>query len=296
MNERDCQIALSTFPVFGPRRTKLLLEYFGSASGIWNAKAEKLLLTGLNKEIVGGFTAHRSSFDPEKYMKSMAREMVRAITKYDPDYPTNLKLLEDAPLVLYVKGVLTKADEKSIAIVGTRLMTNYGREVAEKFAADLARRGVTVISGLAFGIDAAAQRSAFNAGGRTISVLASGLNIISPLANKPLALDFINGKKGAVVSEHPLGYTPQPFDFPVRDRLISGMAKGVIVIEGRMKSGTFHTVKAALDQGRPVFAVPGPINSPFSEATNYLIQNGAKLITGVNDIFEEIDIQTSFGL
>jgi DNA processing protein len=170
------------------------------------------------------------------------------------------------------------------------MMTSYGKEVTTRFAGELANFGITVVSGLALGVDAQAQRASLSAGGRTIAVLASGLDIISPFANKTLALEFIK-KNGAVVSEYPIGHVPMPFDFPVRDRLISGLAKAVIVVEGRMKSGTFYTVKAALDQGRPVFAVPGPITSSASEGPNYLIQNGAKLTTSIKDVMEELNMQ-----
>ncbi len=228
--------------------------------------------------------------DIPKYLESLQKEKISVVSKSDLDYPRNLKELENAPHVLYIKGELKKSDDLSIAIVGTRIMTGYGREVASKFACELANLGITVISGLALGIDAAAQKAAIEAGGRTISVLASGLNIISPLANKALALEFIKGS-GAVVSEYPLGYIPHPFDFPIRDRLIAGLSRAVIVVEGRMKSGTFYTVKAALDQGKPVFAVPGPINSPASEAPNYLIQNGAKLITNIRDVVDELNLE-----
>ena len=290
MPDRDCLIALSTFGLFGPMRTKLLLSYFKSAKKIWAASRKELLETGLKEEIVQRFIDHRLSFNIEKYMKNLDREKVSAVTINDNDYPENLKDLDGMPYVLYIKGTLKKSDSRSVAIVGTRMMTSYGREVAQKFAGELATLGITIISGLALGIDAEAQRAAIAAGGRTIAVLASGLDIISPLTNKALALEFIKSQ-GAVVSEYPLNHQPFPSDFPVRDRLISAMAKAVIVIEGRMKSGTFYTVKAALEQGRPVFAVPGPITSPASEGPNYLIQNGAKLLTSAKDVLDELHLQ-----
>ncbi len=290
MSESDYLIALSTFPFIGPVRTELLLHYFKSAKKIWQATGAELAETGLNGKIVEGFIAHKNLFDLEKYLRKLKSFGIFAVTKNDKDYPANLRDIADAPYVLYVRGVLKKTDSRSVAVVGTRLMTGYGREVAQKFATELATLGITVVSGLALGVDATAQRAAINAGGRTISVLASGLDIISPLTNKSLALEFIK-EKGAVISEYPLGHAPQAFDFPVRDRLISGLSKAVIVVEGRMKSGTFYTVKAAADQGRPVFAVPGPITSPASDAPNYLIQNGAKPLTKIRDVLEELDLQ-----
>jgi DNA processing protein len=290
MTEKDYLIALSTFIPFGPARTKLLLSYFKSAKNIWNVSQKDLQETGLKEDLVKKFIDHRNQFDYEKYKKGLDNFLIQALTINDESYPSNLKGLTDAPNVLYVRGNLKKSDSRSVAIVGTRLMTSYGREVTQKLATELTNFGVTIVSGLALGVDAEAQRAALAAGGRTISVLASGLDIISPLANKNLALEFIKNN-GAVVSEKPLGYGPFAGDFPVRDRLISGMSKAVIVIEGRMKSGTFYTVAAAAEQGRPVFAVPGPITSQASEGPNYLIQNGAKPITNARDVLDELNMQ-----
>lgn len=290
MPEKDYLIALSTFIPFGPVRVKLLLDYFKSAKAIWFATKSELLATGLTERIVTDFDFHKTEFDIHQYLQKLREQKVNAVSIFDKDYPQNLKEISDAPFVLYVKGQIKKSDSRSVAIVGSRLMTNYGREVAQKFASELAAFGISVVSGLALGVDAEAQRAALKAGGRTISVLASGLDIISPLTNKALAMEFIKNN-GAVVSEYPLGHSPKPFEFPIRDRLISGMAKAVIVVEGKQKSGTFHTVRAALDQGRPVFAVPGPITSPTSDGPNYLIQNGAKLITNIRDVLDELDLQ-----
>ncbi len=283
-------VALSTFADFGPARLALLLNYFKSAKKVWNLSKSDFAQIGLSMKIADKFIAHRNSFDLEKYLKDLAEKEIFAVTKFDDRYPDNLKQIDAAPFVLYVRGFLKKSDSRSVAVVGTRMMTAYGREVAQKLAGELSDYGITVISGLALGIDAVAQRAALNAGGRTVSVLASGLDIISPIANKSLALEFIKGK-GAVVSEYPLGYAPHAYDFPVRDRLIAGLSKAVIVVEGRMKSGTFYTVRAALDQGKSVFAVPGQITSPASDAPNYLIKNGAKLITEIRDVLEELNMQ-----
>lgn len=290
MTENQYLTAIYAFNYFGPARTKLLLSYFKTAKHIWNATGKELAEIGLKPDVVRKFLIHRGNFDIDKYFRELDKFSIKVLTIFDKDYPENLKDLEDAPCVLYVRGILKKRDSQSIAIVGSRLMTSYGREVARKFASELANFGITVVSGLALGVDAEAQKAAFTAGGRTIAVLASGLDIISPLTNRALALEFIK-KNGAVISEYPLGHVPFPSDFAVRNRIISGLSRAVIVIEGRMKSGTFYTVNAAASQGRPVFAVPGPITSPTSEAPNYLIQNGAKLITSVKDVLEELDMQ-----
>jgi DNA processing protein len=261
-----------------------------SAKNVWLAKKSDFLEVGLKEDAITNFLNHRSRFDIKKYLDNLQKASIVPVTLSESDYPGNLKEISDAPYVLYVKGNLKNSDSRSVAIVGTRAMTSYGREVAHRLACELSNYGVTIISGLALGVDAEAQRSALNAGGRTISVLASGLDIISPLSNKALALQIIKGQ-GAVVSEYPLGHVPKPYEFPVRDRIISGLAKAVIVVEGRMKSGTFHTVAAASEQNRPVFAVPGPITSSASEGPNYLISQGARLITSAKDVLEELNLQ-----
>lgn len=290
MSDKEYLIALSTFTSFGPVRTALLIKYFKTAKKIWEVSQNELLKVGLGIKTVENFIEHRNNFDIYKYLAKLKSLSINVLTLFDDNYPENLKEISDAPYVLYVRGKLTKEDSRAVAIVGTRMMTSYGREVTQKFGGELANFGVTVVSGLALGVDAEAQRAALKANGRTIAVLASGLDIISPYTNKALALEFIKNN-GAVVSEYPLGHVPFKSDFAVRNRLISGLSRAVIVIEGRIKSGTFYTVNAAANQGRPVFAVPGPITSPASEAPNYLIQNGAKLVTTSRDVMEELNMQ-----
>lgn len=289
-SESQYLTAVYSFSYFGPARTNLLLSYFKSAKNIWLTTRGALIKTGLKEEAVERFLKYRETFDMSEYFKKLKALNIHTSTTFDNDYPENLKGLSDSPCVLYIRGELKHLDSQAVAIVGTRMMTSYGREVAEKFATQLANYGVTVVSGLALGIDATAQKAAYLEGGRTIGILASGLDIISPISNRSLALEFIKAS-GALVSEYPLGHEPKAFEFPVRDRLIAAFAKAVIVVEGRMKSGTFYTVKAAADYGRPVFAVPGPITSPSSEGPNYLIKNGARPITSIKDIIEELDLQ-----
>lgn len=291
MTEKEYLAILSAFTPIGPMRIRLLYSYFKTAKKIWEASKSELLEVGLSENLSTKFIEHKNSFDPQKYFDKLKSFGVSFVTIFEKEYPKNLKEIDDAPYILYVRGNLKSSDSNSVAIVGTRMMTSYGCEIARKFASGLGDIGITVVSGLALGVDAEAQRSALNAGGRTIAVLASGLDIISPITNRQIALEIIAKKSGAVISEYPLGYTPHPYDFPVRDRLVSAMAKAIIVIEGRMKSGTFYTVKAALDQGKTVFAVPGQINSPTSEGPNYLIQNGAKLITSIKDVLDELHLQ-----
>ena len=198
--------------------------------------------------------------------------------------------LNDAPLVLYYKGTLKKDDINSVAIVGSRKMTSYGKEATKIFATGLSQVGVTIVSGLAFGVDLMAHKTAVEVGGRCVAVLASGLDEVSPRSNTWLAKKILeNG--GALISEYPPGTEAQRHFFPYRNRIISGLSKGVLIVEGMIKSGTIHTAKAAADQGRPVFAVPGMITSPNSQAAHYLIKNGAVLTTSVADILDELSLQ-----
>jgi DNA processing protein len=289
MTEREYLTAVSAFNYFGPARVNLLLSYFKSAKNVWLAKTSELHATGLANSKVLDFERFRHSFDVKSYFEKLKEIGAKVTTINDDNYPKNLKTLTDAPPVFYVRGKLKPVDENSVAIVGSRQATPYGYGVAERLSRELVKLGITIVSGLALGIDAVAQRTAYLSGGRTIAVLASGIDIISPLSNKDLALEFIK-ENGAVISEYPLGHTPLRSDFAIRNRLISGLAKGVVVIEGRMRSGTFYTVKAAAAQGRPVFAVPGAITVPTSEGPNYLIQSGAKLVMTVKDIIEELNL------
>ena len=290
MLENQYLVALSAFSYFGPERIALMLKYFKSAKEIWSAKNSEFVKIGINTQKILEFDNFRKNFDIDKYFKNLQKFGVCALTINDPNYPENLIGLKGMPHVLYVRGEYLQSDSVSVAIVGTRAMTSYGREMSSRLASEFASFGITVVSGLALGIDAEAQRSALKAGGRTIAVLASGLDIISPYSNKALALELIKGN-GALVSEYPLGHVPFRSDFALRNRLISAISQAVVVVEGRMKSGTFYTVNAAADQGRPVFAVPGQATSPASEAPNYLIQNGAKLITSAKDVIDELNLQ-----
>jgi DNA processing protein len=290
VTEKKYLLALSSFVAFGPARLGLLIGYFKSPKRVWQAKTNELLGCGLKRTLVDQFVSHRSNFDIEEYIKRLKKYSVSFVIKNDKSYPKNLAEIDTAPLVLYVKGILKQRDVNSVAIVGSRRMTSYGKEVAERFATQLCNWGVSIISGLAFGVDAKAHEACIEAGGRAIAVLASGLDIVSPRSNQYLA-DRIVSSGGALISEYPLGYPPQKSSFPNRNRIISGMAKAVLVIEGLAKSGTIHTAKHAAEQGREVFCVPGQITSPMSGAPHYLIQNGAKIAFAPADILRELDLQ-----
>lgn len=280
-------VALYSFSYFGPARTKLLLQYFGSAKEAWNASKNQLLEIGLKEEAVNRFVKHREKFDFENYFKKLEKLNINFATLGEKNYPQNLVEIDDAPLVLYYKGELKKSDNLAVAIVGTRKLTSYGREATQIFARGLATYGITVVSGLAFGVDAIAHKEVVEAGGRGIAVLASGLDIITPSSNTYLAKKLLE-TGGAIVSEYPLGHVPQKFDFPQRNRIISGLSKAVIVIEGARQSGTLLTAHHAADQGRTVFAVPGQITSPMSEAPHFLIANGAKIAFSVDDVVSDL--------
>jgi len=290
MTERQALVALYSYIYFGPARTKLLLDYFGSASAAWNASEMKLIEIGLNSERVKDFVNYRKGFNSTTYFERLKKHNIDYLTINDSNYPENLVDLDDAPLVLYVRGKLKLEDANAVAIVGSRNITSYGREVTEKFATELAGVGITIVSGLAFGVDVVAHKSALEAGGRAIAVLASGPDVITPRSNEWLGLK-IQKTGGAIVSEFPPGTTPQRSFFPHRNRIISGLSKAVIVIEGREKSGTLHTASHAAKQGREVFAVPGQITSPMSGAPHFLLKKGAKLALSVKDILDELNLQ-----
>jgi DNA processing protein len=221
-------------------------------------------------------------------MARLRQAGVQAINWHDPQYPARLKEISDPPPVLYYRGELLPSDERAVAVVGTRSPTTYGREVAANLTTDLARNGITIVSGLALGIDAVAHRAALDQGGRTIAVVANGLDIVYPKENTGLSQRI--PEHGAVVSESPLGTRPDSRGFPRRNRLISGLSLGTLVVEAGETSGARWTVYHALEQDREVFCVPGSIFSPASRLTNRLIQEGAKLVSNYNDILEELNL------
>jgi DNA processing protein len=221
----------------------------------------------------------------EKYSRQ-SDDKIEFITYKDPDYPENLKTIYDPPPFLFVKGKLKKEDKKSLAIVGTRRASAYGKGVAEKLASELIQRGVTIVSGLARGIDSIGHISALREKGRTLAIFGSGLDVIYPREHTPLVQRII--RNGAILSDFFLGTKPLAENFPKRNRLISGLSLGVIVIEAPRRSGALLTAECALDQGREVFAVPGNIGSKKSEGTNALIKKGAALVTSVDDILNEL--------
>ncbi|MCC6173704.1 MAG: DNA-protecting protein DprA [Chloroflexi bacterium] len=272
----------------GPSRFARLLERFESAEAAWRASPLELAGAGLDRRAIESLVALRSRVDPAAECRRLEAAGVSILTLDDSAYPSRLRETADAPPVLYVKGQLTLADDWAIAVVGTRRMTVYGRQVTERIVGDIARAGVTIVSGLARGIDTVAHRAALAAGGRTIAVLGSGLDRMYPHENTALAAEI--AQHGAVISEFPLGAPPDAMNFPRRNRIVSGLAQGTLVVEADHKSGAMITAATAAEQGRDVFAVPGSILSPASAGPNQLIKEGAKVVTEAVDVLEELHL------
>ncbi len=270
----------------GPQRFNRMESYFGSLESAWQAEAGELRDAGIAPGLVEEIDTARSSIDPDLEVDRLLRSGITPIHMRSEKYPDLLAEVDDAPPVIYVCGELLPKDLGGIAIVGTRDATSYGVEMASRISGELSSMGVTVVSGLARGIDTAAHRASLRAGGRTIGVMAGGLDAIYPASNRGLARQIVDS--GCLLSEYRLGARTKREHFPRRNRIISGLSRGVVVVEAAKKSGATWTVKWALEQNREVFAVPGNATSSKSEGTNWLIQQGAKLTTCAQDIVDEL--------
>ncbi len=282
-------VAFSRVKRMGATRFKKLEAHFGDLQTAWEAGPGQLRAAGIDSTVSQAVAEAREKTSPDEEITRLERAEVRALTWHDAEYPPRLKHIDDPPPVLYVKGQLLPEDERAVAVVGTRSPTAYGREAAAGLSGDLAGSCITIVSGLALGIDTVAHRAALSKGGRTIAVVANGLDITYPRDNSGLSRQI--EEQGAVVSEYPLGTRPDARGFPRRNRLISGMSLGTVVVEASEKSGARWTVYHALEQNREVFCVPGSIFSPASRLTNRLIQDGAKLVSGYTDILEELNLR-----
>lgn len=284
--------ALSHFPKFGPKRLKLIKKHFPHLEDAFKASIKDLMAAGIEEAVAREFASGRQDMDPEKIMDSLVAEGINLVWPEMAGYPALLKEIPDRPEVLYYRGRLP-ADMAAVAIVGTRKYTGYGQAVTEKISSLLAIHGLTIVSGLAIGIDTFAHRSCLEAGGTTIAVLGSGIDRagIYPGQNRFLA-EKIVGQGGALVSEFPPKTPPLKQNFPQRNRIVAGMTAGTVVVEADIKSGALITARLALDYNREVMAVPGNIFSQFSQGTNRLLKQGAKVITGAEDILETLDIET----
>jgi DNA processing protein len=281
-------VAFNRIQGIGRAKFSLLEACFGDLEHAWKASAAELKAAGLDSKSIEAVVTSRPDISPDAEIERLERNKVKAFTWNDPAFPARLKEIYDVPPVLYIRGDITPEDEWTIAVVGTRRATIYGREVTERLVSELVRNRITVVSGLARGIDSIAHRTALEAGGRTIAVFACGLDEVYPPENVKLAQAII--ERGALVSEHPLGTRPKKEHFPLRNRIMSGLSLGVLVIEGDVNSGAMITADRALEQNREVFAVPGSILSPASRGTNRLIKEGAKLVNDVQDILEELNL------
>jgi len=280
-------LALQLTPGLGPRLTTALLERFGSARRALQATpAELCEIPQIGEKLAQKLVRAVADVNVAAEMELIERHQVRLLILGKPDYPAPLASIEDPPHLLYLRGTVTLQDANAVAIVGSRHCTDYGRRSAERLASGLARAGVTVISGLARGIDGVAHQAALKAGGRTIAVLAGGLSRIYPPEHADLAKEV--AASGGLLSEASMEQDPQAGMFPARNRIISGLSRAVVIVEAAERSGALITARHAGEQGRTVFAVPGMLDNPASSGTNALIRDGAILVRGVDDILEEL--------
>lgn len=269
-------------------RFQTLLDHFGDPKIAWNAPADALRTAGLGEKIVENLVQLRSSLSLDRLAERLESKGISVLILTDENYPRRLKEIEQPPPVLYLRGEIKPDDEWAVAVVGTRRVTAYGRQVAEDIAGVLARNGVTVVSGLARGIDALAHQTALTAGGRTLAVLGSGVDRIYPSEHRGLAERIV--ASGALISDYAPGTPPDASNFPPRNRLISGLAMAVIVVEAGRTSGALITAAFAADQGREVFAVPGNITAPQSQGTNRLIRDGAHPLLDPEEVLEGLEL------
>ncbi len=288
MSARKYWLGFNTVSGVGPMRVRALLQHFGDLERAWHAPEDALRAAGLDRRAVANVLRARRTLDLDALEARLEAVGARALTLQDADYPPLLQKLPDAPPVLYVKGTLQAADRWAIAFVGTRRATVYGREVTRRLAEALVGAGLTIVSGLALGIDAVAHRAALEAGGRTIAVLGCGIDRVYPPEHRKLAAAIT--QHGALVTEFPLGTPPEAKNFPVRNRIVSGLALGVVVTEAPRRSGALLTANVAAEQGREVFAVPGNVTSSASVGANLLIQDGATLVLSAQDILDGLDL------
>ncbi len=278
-------LALGRVEGLGVRSAHRLLEHFGSPQAIYMGSLTELESCGVTAPVAQAIFAQAGLKDAEQEMQGVAKAGYRLLAFADDDYPPLLKQITDAPLMLYVRGDAKALSQHAVAIVGSRRPTAYGSSVAHRLASDLAQRGLVIVSGLARGIDSASHRGALEGGGKTVAVLGSGMDVIYPRENKRLAEKIV--ELGAMISEFPLGTPPAPENFPIRNRIISGLALGVLIVEAAEYSGSLITARLGLEQNREVFAVPGNITTAQSFGPNHLIKQGAKLVDQWMDVVEE---------
>ena len=288
MEPREALVALNLIEHVGPVRVRQLLEHFGDAPAILRAsKAQLLQVRGIGEDTAEAIAAWEKTTDLGAELKRIAEFGCHIITQDDPQYPESLRQIYDPPIVLYVKGELSAKDKNSVAMVGSRMTTHYGIETARKLAYQLAYLGVTVVSGGARGIDTASHQGALSGKGRTIAVLGTGINLVTPPENAKLFEQI--AANGALITQFPFNRPANKQSFPIRNRIVAGMTLGTVVVEANLTSGALITANFATEYGRQVFAVPGRIDSPRSKGCHDLIKKGAKLCEGVEDILSEFE-------
>ncbi len=289
MDRKAYWVGFNLVKGIGAVRLQGLIDYFGDLQVAWNAPSDAFRSAGLSPRIIENLQKVRREIEPDKYLERIQREGIQVITWMDEEYPSLLKEIDQPPPVLYRRGAFLAEDEWAVAIVGTRRVTAYGRQVAEEIASMLARNGLTVVSGLARGVDAIAHQAALDSGGRTIAVLGSGVDRIYPPEHKKLAEQV--AANGCILSDYAPGTPPDGQNFPPRNRIISGLSKATIVIEAGQKSGALITARFAVEQGREVFAVPGPIHALQSQGTNNLISQGAHPLLRPAEVLEILNLE-----
>jgi DNA processing protein len=289
MDERVHWLGFHLIPGIGAAAIARLIEAFGSLSAAWEADLAAFRDAGVNQKSASRLIEQRDQIDLEREWNRVQTAGVTLLTLAEDSYPALLREIPNPPPVLYIKGEILQEDETAIGVVGTRRMTRYGSEMARRLSAGLAAAGMTIVSGLARGIDGIAHREAVDAGGRTLAVLGCGVDRIYPAEHRRLSEEVI--ENGALISQFPLGTSPDAHNFPERNRLISGMSLGVLVVEAPMKSGALITSSYAADQGRTVFAVPGSALSSSSDGPHQLIRDGAVLAATVDDVLQELNLE-----
>lgn len=289
VNDLGYWIGFNRVSGIGPAKFQRLLDFFGDLASAWTANPFELARAGLDKKALENLLVARKEMNLEAEVERAQRACDLILTWDDPLYPRRLKEIAQPPPVLYVKGTLTPEDDWALAVVGTRTASAYGKETTRTLVTDLVRNKMTIVSGLARGIDAAAHVSALEAGGRTLAVLGCGIDVVYPPEHAKLA--GMVTENGALISDYPVGMKPDASNFPARNRIISGLSLGVLIVEGDQVSGAMITCEFALEQDREVFAVPGNIFRRESRGPNKLIRESrAKLVTGVQDILEELNL------
>lgn len=289
-DEKKYWIAFSHVRGFGAVRTSLLSEHFGNLSDAWKANIGDLAQSGLSKRNIENLIEARTKLNIDQLIEQLFRLGINVYFSDEPNYPKRLSEIEQKPPVLYYKGAILTTDETSVGIVGTRKISQYGKHVSAELARFCSEYGITTVSGLARGVDAIGHTETLRAGGRTIAVLGSGVDVIYPPEHRHLAEKII--ENGAIVSDYPPGTKPDRINFPPRNRIISGLSQAVVIVEAGERSGALITAEYAANQGREVYSVPGPITSPQSLGTNLLISSGANILTEYKELLDLLKINS----